>query len=43
MPVALPVEVKLPHVADAAGAISRQVDNNRHTTIFFTVLPLGWD
>jgi len=36
IPVALPVEMKPPQVADAAGAISRQADNdNRRVAIFF--------
>jgi hypothetical protein len=35
IPVALPVEMKLPHVADAAGAISKQVDNIKHAAILF--------
>jgi hypothetical protein len=39
IPVALPVEMKPPQVADAAGAISRQADNSsRHAAIFFIVL-----
>jgi hypothetical protein len=29
------VEMKLPHVADAAGAISKQVDNIKHAAILF--------
>jgi hypothetical protein len=41
IPVALPVEMKLPHVADAAGAISRQVDNTKNAAILFIVSPLG--
>jgi|SRR5271154_474963 hypothetical protein len=40
IPVAVPVEMKLPHAAHAAGAISRQVDNIRHTAIFFMVSSL---
>jgi hypothetical protein len=40
IPVALPVEMKLPHVADAAGAISRQVDNIKHAAILFIVSSL---
>jgi hypothetical protein len=40
MPVALPVEMKLPHVADAAGAISRQVDNIKDAAILFIVSSL---
>jgi hypothetical protein len=42
-PVALPVEMKPPQVADAAGAISRQADNDsRHAEIFFIVSSLRW-
>ena len=42
-PVALPVEMKPPQVADAAGAISRQADNDsRHAAIFFIVSSLRW-
>jgi hypothetical protein len=37
------VETKLPHVAHAAGAISRHVDNIRLTAIFFMVFALRWD
>jgi hypothetical protein len=41
IPVALPVETKLPHEAHAAGAISREEDNTRYIVIFFKVL--RWD
>jgi len=41
MPVAVPVEMKLPHEAHAAGAISRQADNTRYTAIFFMVFSLS--
>jgi hypothetical protein len=40
IPVAVPVETKFPHVAHAAGAISRPVDNIRNAAIFFMVSSL---
>jgi hypothetical protein len=43
IPVAVPVEMKPPQVADAAGAISRQAENDsRHAAIFFIVSSLRW-
>jgi hypothetical protein len=38
MAVAVPVEMKLPHEAHAAGAISRETDNARCNAIFFIIL-----
>jgi hypothetical protein len=43
IPVALPVEMKPPQVADAAGAISGQADtDSRQVAIFFVVSSLRW-
>lgn len=43
IPVALPVEMKPPQVADAAGAISGQADtDSRQVAIFFIVSSLRW-
>jgi hypothetical protein len=41
IPAAVPVGVKLPHAAQAARAISGQLDNIRHTAIFFMASSLN--
>jgi hypothetical protein len=37
IPLALPVETKLPQLALAAGAINRQADSTRFIAIFFII------